>query len=142
VAAPEFCIDGETIDAAAVANAVKTALKRLDLLAGERPVAIFAPWLGSATFQRLDAFCRGLIEGLSTVLAAGHPLIVAGDGDLGGLIGMHCSEELHLATPIISIDGLELKDFDYIDIGRSLEATEAVPVVIKSLVFPAASPAS
>ncbi len=31
---------------------------------------------------------------------------------------------------------LELKDFDYIDVGAMLETSGAVPVVIKSLVFP------
>jgi ethanolamine utilization protein EutA len=32
-----------------------------------------------------------------------------------------------------------LKEFDYIDIGTMLESSGAVPVVIKSLVFPAAA---
>jgi ethanolamine utilization protein EutA (predicted chaperonin) len=136
VIAPDLPLDGETIDRRAVAVAVATVLKRLDLAAGEQPVAVFLPWRGSATFQRLDAFCRGVADGLSPVLAHGHPLILAGDNDVGGLIGMHCREELKLANPIVSIDGLELKEFDYIDIGEILEASGAVPVVIKSLVFP------
>jgi ethanolamine utilization protein EutA len=136
VAAPDLPIDGETIDPAAVADAVARVLKRLDLAAGESPVAIFVPWRGSATFQRLDAFCRGIANGLASVLAKGHPLILAGDGDVGGLIGMHVREELRLPNPVVSIDGLELKEFDYIDIGEILESSGAVPVVIKSLVFP------
>jgi ethanolamine utilization protein EutA len=41
----------------------------------------------------------------------------------------------------VSIDGLELKEFDYIDIGTMLEASGAVPVVIKSLIFPGSAPA-
>ena len=44
---------------------------------------------------------------------------------------------MRLRNPIVSIDGLELKEFDYIDIGAMLESSGAVPVVIKSLVFPA-----
>ncbi|MBV8538869.1 MAG: ethanolamine ammonia-lyase reactivating factor EutA [Alphaproteobacteria bacterium] len=136
VAAPELPLDGEAIEPAAVADAVARVLKRLDLAAGESPVAIFVPWGGSATFQRLDAFCRGIATGLAGVLAKGHPLILAGDGDVGGLIGMHFKEELRLANPVVSIDGLELKEFDYVDIGEILESSGAVPVVIKSLVFP------
>ena len=38
--------------------------------------------------------------------------------------------------PVVSVDGIELKEFDYIDIGAMLECSGAVPVVIKSLVFP------
>jgi ethanolamine utilization protein EutA len=42
---------------------------------------------------------------------------------------------MRLTSPIVSIDGLELKDFDYIDIGAILDTSGAVSVVIKSLVF-------
>jgi len=114
-------------------------LRRLDLGDGERPVAVFAPWRGSATFQRLDAFCQGVVAGLETVLAHGHPIILVGDGDVGGLIGIHLREEMKLDHPVVSIDGLELKEFDYIDIGAILDSSGAVPVVIKSLIFPATS---
>jgi ethanolamine utilization protein EutA len=44
---------------------------------------------------------------------------------------------MRLEYPVVSIDGLELKEFDYIDIGEILDASGAVPVVIKSLIFPA-----
>ena len=73
-------------------------LKRLDLADGEQPVALFVPWQGSATFQRLDAFCRGVVDGLTGVLSNGHPLVLAGDGDVGGLLGIHLHEEMKLAN--------------------------------------------
>ena len=111
-------------------------LKRLDLADGEQPVAVFVPWRGSATFQRLDAFCRGVVEGFRAFSRSGHPLVLAGDGDVGGLLGIHLHEEMKLTNPVVSIDGLELKEFDYIDIGTMLESSGAVPVVIKSLIFP------
>ncbi|HEY4855914.1 MAG TPA: ethanolamine ammonia-lyase reactivating factor EutA, partial [Xanthobacteraceae bacterium] len=60
----------------------------------------------------------------------------AGDSDVGGLMGIHLREESRLANPIVSVDGLELKEFDYIDIGAMLPNCGAVPVVIKSLIFP------
>ena len=94
------------------------------------------PWRGSATFQRLDGFCQGVVDGLAAVLAEGHPLVLAGDGDVGGLMGIHLREEMQFDNAIVSIDGLELKEFDYIDIGAMLPNSGAVPVVIKSLIFP------
>jgi ethanolamine utilization protein EutA (predicted chaperonin) len=135
VIAPALPLDDD-IDAAALAGAIKSALKRLDLGSGESPVAVFVPWRGSATFRRLDNFCKGVAAGLDAVLAHGHPIVLAGDGDVGGLIGIHYREEMKLKTPIVSVDGLELKEFDYIDIGAMLDTSGAVPVVIKSLVFP------
>ena len=136
VIAPALALGEEAIDPVAVSSAIKAALKRLDLYDGRSPVAIFIPWRGSATFRRLDDFCKGVADGLKTVLAHGHPIVLAGDGDVCGLIGIHYCEEMKLTNPIVSIDGLELKEFDYIDIGAILDTSGAVPVVIKSLIFP------
>jgi ethanolamine utilization protein EutA len=136
VIAPQLALDDETIEAGAIADSIKAVLKRLDLTEPDVPVAVFVPWRGSATFQRLDAFCRGIADGLASRVAQGLPIVLAGDGDVGGLIGIHFREEMKLKNPIVSIDGLELKEFDYIDIGEMLESSGAVPVVIKSLIFP------
>ncbi|HEY1541013.1 MAG TPA: ethanolamine ammonia-lyase reactivating factor EutA [Xanthobacteraceae bacterium] len=136
VIAPRLALDAETIEASAISEAIKAVLARLDLADGDGPVAVFVPWRGSATFQRLDAFCRGIAGGLAARVAKHLPIVLAGDGDVGGLIGIHFREEMKLANPIVSIDGLELKEFDYIDIGEMLESSGAVPVVIKSLIFP------
>ena len=70
------------------------------------------------------------------MLAQGHPIVLVGDGDVGGLTGIHFREEMKHHYPVVSIDGLELKEFDYIDIGAILDTSGAVPVVIKSLIFP------
>jgi ethanolamine utilization protein EutA len=136
VIAPMLPLGDDKIDPGAISAVIKASLKRLDLGGGESPVAVFVSWRGSATFQRLDDFCQGVAAGLQAVLARGHPIVLAGDGDVGGLIGIHYCEEMKLKSPIVSIDGLELKEFDYIDIGAILDTSGAVPVVIKSLVFP------
>ena len=136
VIAPALPLEAEVIDSAVVVSAIKGVLKRLDLGQGDTPVAVFVPWRGSATFQRLHAFCQGAVEGLSEVLAKGHPLVLVGDGDVGGLLGIHLHEEMRVSNAIVSVDGLELKEFDYIDIGTMLPTSGAVPVVIKSLIFP------
>jgi ethanolamine utilization protein EutA len=139
VIAPSFALDAGEIDSAGVAAEIQALLKRLDLGDAGTPVAVFVPWRGSATFQRLHAFCQGMIDGLALILADGHPLVLAGDGDVGGLMGIHLREEMQLDNAIVSVDGLELKEFDYIDIGSMLPHSGAVPVVIKSLIFPASA---
>ncbi len=136
VIAPDFDLTGEVLDAAGIAEKTHAALRRLDLADGDRAVALCFQWSGSATFQRLDAFARGVAEGLAAVLAHGHPLVLVGDNDIGGVLGIHFVEEMKLDHPVVSIDGIELKEFDYIDIGALIPSSGAVPVVIKSLVFP------
>jgi len=137
VVTPSLPLEAEALAVEAISESVGAALRRLDLDGGERAVALCYRWKGSATYARLDAFCRGIAAGLANVLKRGLPLILVGDGDVGGLIGIHCREETRLSNPIVSIDGIVLKEFDFIDIGALLETSGAVPVVIKSLVFPA-----
>ena len=136
VITPPLPLQDEVLDAQAIAAAVRTALRRMDLHGGEQPVALCYRWQGSASYARLDAFCRGVTEGLGAVRAHGGPLVLVGDGDIGGLVGIHAHSELGLLQPVVSIDGIVLQEFDYIDIGALLDTSGAVPVVIKSLVFP------
>lgn len=134
---PAFML-GDIIEPDAVSAAITKTLQTFDLQHATQPVAVALPWKGSATFARLDALTRGLVAGLAPILAAGHPLCVVADSDVGGLIGMHCRENGLSANPIVSIDGITLGAFDFIDVGDVLRATGSVPVVIKSLVFPTA----
>ena len=136
VITPRLPLDGEALDASAIAAAVQATLRRLDLHSGEQAVALCYRWQGSATYARLHAFCLGVSEGLAAVRAQGGPLVLVGDGDIGGLVGIHLHSEMKLAQAVISIDGIVLQEFDYIDIGALLDMSGAVPVVIKSLVFP------
>ena len=136
VVGPEFALQGEEIDRGAVRSALQNSLTRLDLADARQPVAVAFHWEGSATFARLRAFCSGVTEGLREILAQGHPLILVSDGDIGGILGLHFKEEMRLKTPVISIDGIVLREFDYIDIGSFIPSSGAVPVVIKSLIFP------
>jgi ethanolamine utilization protein EutA len=137
VVTPELQLDIDIIDPSQIRAAIEDALAVRELNAGETPVAIFFSWRGSATFARIDAFCRGVAYAQASLLRQGHPLVLVNDGDVGGLIGIHFHQELPSEYPVVSIDGLELREFDFIDVGRMLDLSGAVPVVIKSLVFPA-----
>jgi ethanolamine utilization protein EutA len=139
VVVPEFTFNGDEIDAAAVKGAVERALGRMDLMEGKQPVALGFHWDGSATFTRLQAFCSGVRDGLAKVLGRGHPLMLVNDGDIGGILGLHFKEEMSLDSPVVSIDGISLNEFDYIDIGALIPSSGAVPVVVKSLIFPASA---
>jgi ethanolamine utilization protein EutA len=137
VVAPELPLESEELSEHAVSEATVSALRRLDLHNGRQPVAVAFHWQGSATFHRLQAFSKGVAAGLKEILDRGHPLVLVNDGDIGGVVGLHFQEELQISNPIISIDGIALNDFDFIDIGALIQSSGSVPVVIKSLIFPA-----
>ena len=140
VIAPAFALGADEIDSGAVAAAIKAVLKRLDLAEADTPVAVFVPWRGSATFQRLDAFCQGVVDGAGGE-ARRPPSAGAGRRRRRRrpAWAFICARRCSLDNAIVSVDGLELKEFDYIDIGAMLPSSGAVPVVIKSLIFPASA---
>ncbi|MFI5266978.1 MAG: ethanolamine ammonia-lyase reactivating factor EutA [Chloroflexota bacterium] len=138
VVRPRLPLGGSEIDAAEIAGLLQAAVARLDLHPPDRSVALAIEWEGSATYARLDALSRGILAAQAAQMAAGQPLVLVCDSDVGGLLGLHIREELGLTNGIVSIDGIELKDFDYIDVGNLIPASGAAPVVIKSLVFPTA----
>ncbi|MDB5406432.1 MAG: eutA, partial [Rhodospirillales bacterium] len=140
VLAPDLPLDREALEPEAIAGAIRDTLGRLDLADADAPVVLYYRFRGSATHARLDALCRGICRGLGDLLARGLPLVLVGKGDIGGLVGLHCRAELGITVPIVSIDGIELREFDYCDIGLPLDLAGALPVVIKSLVFPVAAP--
>jgi ethanolamine utilization protein EutA len=135
VIAPDLTL-GCDIEPDQVRARIGEALARLDLQAGDTPVAIALPWQGTASYARLSALARGIVAGLAPVLRRGHPLVIVCDGDVGGLIGMQCRSEEEVPGAVVSIDGIALAEFDFIDIGEVLRATGATPVVVKSLLFP------
>ena len=141
VIVPELDFAGLDLDPDGIASAIDVALTRLDLMNQETPVAIGFRWKGSASFLRLDQFGKGVTTALREQVTKGLPIVLVSDGDIGGLVGIHLREEMKLDCPVISIDGITLSEFDFIDIGEIIPASGAVPVVIKSLVFPASATA-
>jgi ethanolamine utilization protein EutA len=134
---PDFDLETEDLSADAIAAAATEALERMKLTDGGAPVAVCFEWRGSASYRRADAFVRGVAAGLAPVLDAGHPLLLVCKGDVGRTLGLHAAETLGSGVPVVSIDGITLDAFDFIDIGAVLPESGAVPVVVKSLLFPA-----
>jgi ethanolamine utilization protein EutA len=116
-----------------VAGAVRTALQRIDAEEA-MPIALGIRWHGDPYYARLRALAEGIAQavGFSTPL----PLILIVDGDIGRLLGQILEEDVRVERPIISIDGIALREFDYVDIGEMLRPSNVVPVIIKSLLFP------
>ena len=63
------------------------------------------------------------------------PVYIMLDGDIAQTLGAILREELLVESEILAIDGVMLRDFDYIDLGRIRMPSYTVPVTIKSLVF-------
>ena len=64
------------------------------------------------------------------------PLFIVVETDVDKSLGGILKEELDLQQDVVVVDGIEVGDLDYLDIGRPLGVSEVVQVAVKSLVFP------
>jgi ethanolamine utilization protein EutA len=123
------------VDSTAVTARCRTALAAADLTDGDGPVAFAFPWHGDPAHARLHALAEGICAVVPRTLAVGLPLILLVDGDIAMSLGRIIRNEIAPDANLIAIDGVQLKQFDYVDIGRMIEITNVVPVIIKSLLF-------
>ncbi|MCL3817657.1 ethanolamine ammonia-lyase reactivating factor EutA [Aeromicrobium wangtongii] len=129
---------GEDVDPVHVAEAIRRHLEVVapdPLLERSSDVAVALEWTGLPTYPRVVAFARGVRDGLAERTGAGRPVYLLLDGDVAMTVGRLMRDELAVEVPLFVVDGLSLRDFDYIDLGRVRHPSSTVPVTIKSLVF-------
>ena len=126
---------GERIDADALAQAIREHFRAFDLVEGEREAALALRWEGTPSYERVAAFALGIRRGLAGTVAGGMPVYIMVDGDIAQTLGAILRDEMGVASEILVIDGVILRDFDYVDLGRIRMPSQTVPVTVKSLVF-------
>jgi len=126
---------GDAIEPGAVAAGCRAALAQADITDGTNPVAFAFAWRGDPAHARLHALAAGICAAVPTTVTGGLPLVLLVDGDVAMSLGRIIRNEIAPGANVIAIDGVQLKQFDYVDIGRLIEATNVVPVIIKSLLF-------
>ncbi|MGA2392141.1 MAG: ethanolamine ammonia-lyase reactivating factor EutA [Candidatus Lustribacter sp.] len=123
---------GDAAIAGAVVEQVDGARR---ILEGAEPLAVMIEWHGLPTHARLSALVAGLAQSMRAQAGAGQPVCIALDADIGRLVGRMLAQMPGFErASIVSVDGLDVAAYDYLDIGR-LDASGTVPVTIKSLLF-------
>ncbi len=121
--------------APSVAAAVRRALERLDLVDGEGVFALAVHWHHGADYASLRELCAGIVQALPRMVQSQQPLLVVLDADVAGIVGELLRTEFAVRGPVLCVDQVALREFDYVDVGRPLQPQGVVPVVVKSLVF-------
>lgn len=117
-----------------VASAIEKAFERFDLLEHPRPVALSVRYPWENSYESFETLGMGVYQAKS-LWKHQNPLVIVLDADIGGLVGAILKEELGLEQELVVIDKISVGDLDFIDIGEELAQVQAVPVVVKSLVF-------
>jgi ethanolamine utilization protein EutA len=133
VVAPALGLEGD-VDAGQVARAIAASLARSPVDAGDC-IALALCWRGEPLYARLRSLAEGIAVAFATASRAAAPLVLVIDGDVGRTLGHILEHELALGRPVLSIDGIQLREFDFVDIGEVIRPADVVPVVVKSLLF-------
>jgi len=110
-------------------------MSRFDIEEGAATVALAFKWQGEPAHARMFALAQGICDGFPKTIADKKQLVLVMEGDIGKSLGVILRRELNVLGDIISLDGVQLQEFDYIDIGELIQPTAVVPLIIKSLLF-------
>ncbi|MGH7760914.1 MAG: ethanolamine ammonia-lyase reactivating factor EutA [Candidatus Dormibacteraceae bacterium] len=117
-------------------GSIAQSLARLDRGDGEGALALALAWEGEPRYSSVRALAGRIAEALPRTLETGTPLVLAIDADIGRSLGQLLVEEFAPDARVAALDGLELRELDYLDVGEMLRPAGVIPVVIKSLAFP------
>jgi ethanolamine utilization protein EutA len=131
---PPVRLDG-AVDAKKVARTIADHFEAFDVVEGEKEVALAFRWRGEPAFERLHAFAEGIRTSLARTLEQGKPVFLVIEGDVAHTVGAMLKEDFGIRSEVLVLDGISLRDFDYVDLGRIRMPSHTVPVTIKSLVF-------
>jgi ethanolamine utilization protein EutA len=131
---PAYDFSG-AIDADALALAIAAHRRQFDDSDPQAEIALAFRWRGEPDHARVTQFAKGIAAGLADRIAAGTNLYILIEGDAALTLGGILRQELGVQSEILVIDGIVLRDFDFVDIGRIRLPSGMVPVTVKSLLF-------
>jgi len=122
-----------------IIDALNRSLGKFDLHSFTSGLALSLSLEGPLDYPTLRKIAEGIKEICNTSENAEdrkNPLYLALDLDAAKSLGAILKEELKLDRDVIVVDGIEVGDLDYVDIGVPMGVTEVIPVTVKSLMFP------
>jgi ethanolamine utilization protein EutA len=134
VARPVYALH-DRIETATISSAIADHLSAFGLHDTDADVAVALDFTGTPSYRRLRPFAEGIRDGLARRIAAGKSLYLMVDADIALTLGTILRDELGVSVDMLILDGVALRDFDFVDLGRVRHPSNTVPITIKSLVF-------
>jgi ethanolamine utilization protein EutA len=117
-------------------ESMKRALTKFDLPCFTSGLALALSLNGQPDYQLIRKVADGIAAVLKKSDDPSAPLFLVLDIDVAKSLGGILKEELKVKREIIAVDGIDVGDLDFIDIGRPMGITEVIPVTIRSFMFP------
>ena len=119
-----------------VIEALQQSLAKFDHSSFTSGLALSLSLDGQLNYQTLREVAEGVVSICNSAENHEIPLYLTLALDVAKSLGGILKEELKLDREVIAIDGIDVGDLDYIDIGEPIGITEVIPVTVKSLMFP------
>ncbi|MGD9044678.1 MAG: ethanolamine ammonia-lyase reactivating factor EutA [Desulfobacterales bacterium] len=128
-------VDRSKISVEHIISQINGSFQRFDLEEGEDTIALYFSDPVRASYPQLELFARSIEGALTNSIDNKIPIILIFDTDIACSVGSVIRRETNLTTNLLSLDELNLKEGDWIDIGEPLVSGQVFPVTVKSLVF-------
>lgn len=133
-------IQGKSPNSEWIDNAVRKALSKHDMddnFLHDNPIALAVDFSKEIVldYNLLKAFSQGVVSGWNTVLCNNDPLVLIFNLDIAKLIGSVLTEDIDYLGDLICLDGVEVGDMDFVDIGTAIGYSKNIPIVVKNIVF-------
>jgi len=118
-----------------IVTQINISFQRFDLKEGEDIVALYFKDPVRASYPQLELFAKSIEAALANSISNNIPIILIFENDIACGVGNVIRRETDLKTNLLTLDELNLKEGDWVDIGEPLLAGQVFPITVKSLVF-------
>ena len=128
-------IDNKDITEESVKKAILKSFNLFDVKEGEGTIALSFKGAIGGSYAGLTTFAKGVVSAIPNTIRKKQPIIMIFDRDIGNSVGNVMKRETEAKENIISVDEINVKEGDFIDVDKPKAGGQVVPVVVKSLVF-------
>ncbi len=118
-----------------VVSEIKASFQSFDLEEGQETVALYFKDPVRNSYPEVELFAKSIEAALPNSIDNKIPIILIFEKDIACSVGNVTRRETGLKTNLLTLDELDLKEGDWIDIGKPLVGNQVFPVTVKSLVF-------
>lgn len=98
-----------------------------------KTVALVIPPLPNTSFKTVTRLAENIAAELD--LIGGSPQVIVAQQDIAKVLGQTLMRVMGDQVPLVCLDGISVNMGDFLDIAKPLPVQEAVPVIVKTLVF-------
>ena len=110
-------------------------LDKHDLEQPSQETALAISITGYPDYPYMRKVAEAIAERMNRPGADPAPLHLILDHDVAKSLGGILKNELNVQQDIVGVDGIDVGDLDFVDIGNAMGTSGVIPVTVKSLIF-------